>query len=253
MDRKYYSEYYLIEREHWWFRARAKIIQGQIETSGFDYSNLKILNIGIATGASTILLQKYGTVKSIEFDYECYSFVKETLGLDIEQGSILNLPYPDNSFDLVCAFDVIEHVDDDQKGIDEMYRVCKNSGIILITVPANKFLWSNHDVVNQHYRRYSKNEVKQLFKNKGSNLFASYFNLTLFIPVTFVRMLQKTGLFNVSKKGSGSDFNLTTPNIVSKLLYKLMKSENWFLKKKICLPFGTSIILKIQKNKILKV
>lgn len=248
MDRQYYSEYYHIERKHWWFRARAKIIQGQIETTRFDNSNFKILNIGVATGASTILLQKYGQVNSLEFDLECYSFVKETLGLDIEQGSILNLPYPDNSFDLVCAFDVIEHVEDDQKGIDEMYRVCKNSGTILITVPAFKFLWGSHDVVNQHYRRYSKKEIKKLFNNKGKEFFSSYFNLTLFLPIAFVRTMQKKGVFNVKEKGSGSDFNLSTPKFVSKIFYFIMVSENWLLKKNIPLPFGTSIIYKTQKK-----
>jgi len=79
---------------------------------------------------------------------------------------------------------VIEHVDDDKTSVNEMYRVCKSNGNVFITVPAFMSLWSEHDEVNQHKRRYRLNEVKTLFKDRaGKILFSSYFNSILFIPI----------------------------------------------------------------------
>jgi ubiquinone/menaquinone biosynthesis C-methylase UbiE len=76
------------------------------------------------------------------------------------------LPFKDEEFDLICAFDVIEHVEDDLLGIREMKRVCKNEGLMVLTVPAYMFLWSHHDEVNQHYRRYTLKNLKNLGKKK---------------------------------------------------------------------------------------
>jgi 2-polyprenyl-3-methyl-5-hydroxy-6-metoxy-1,4-benzoquinol methylase len=245
MDKNYYVEYYKLERENWWFKSRLEIIRSQIMLIAAGRCDLKILNIGTATGATSIMLQEFGSVKSIEYDKDCYEFVKQRLDIDLEIGSILDLQFPNDGYDLVCAFDVIEHVEDDKKAVAEMLRVCKPNGNIMITVPAFNFLWSKHDEVNHHFRRYTWAMLKPLF-NHEKVVFHSYFNSILFFPITAVRLLGKLIPFN--RKGSGSDFGLVNSPFLNNIFYRLFKSENIFLSSGISLPFGISLMAIARKN-----
>lgn len=245
MDKNYYVEYYKLERENWWFKARLEIIRSQIKRIAKGRHNLKILNIGTATGATSIMLQEFGSVKSIEYDKDCYEFVKQRLDIDLEQGSILDLQFRDEEYDLVCAFDVIEHVEDDKKAVAEMLRVCKSEGNIMITVPAFNFLWSKHDEVNHHFRRYTWAMLKPLF-NSEKVVFHSYFNSILFFPITAVRLLGK--LIPLKRKGSGSDFGLVNSAVLNNVFYRIFKVENIFLSSRISLPFGISLMAIAKKK-----
>ncbi len=245
MDKNYYVEYYKLERENWWFKARLEIIRSQIKRIAKGHHNLKILNIGTATGATSVMLQEFGSVKSIEYDKDCYEFVKQRLDIDLEQGSILDLQFRDEEYDLVCAFDVIEHVEDDKKAVTEMLRVCKSEGNIIITVPAFNFLWSKHDEVNHHFRRYTWAMLKPLF-NRERVVFHSYFNSILFFPITAVRLLGK--LIPLKRKGSGSDFGLVNSAVLNKVFYRIFKVENILLSSRISLPFGISLMAIAKKK-----
>lgn len=245
MEKNYYIEYYKLERENWWFTARLQIIRSQVEKVAAGRKDLRILNVGTATGATSLMLEEFGKVKSVEYDKDCYDFVKERLQIDLEQGSILELKYDDNTYDIVCAFDVIEHVEDDQLAVKEMFRVCKPQGHILITVPAFMFLWGPHDVVNQHYRRYVAPQLKKLLVNHEVR-FLSYFNSILFFPVAMVRVLSK--LIPFKRKGSGSDFGLIESKLLNTLFYKLFIAENALLKRGVSFPFGVSLFAVAKKK-----
>ena len=84
MDSQYYIEYYELERSNWWFTARLEILKSQVKLLFPNRNDLNILNIGVATGATSIMLEAFGTVKSVEYDEVCYQFVKEKLNIDIE-------------------------------------------------------------------------------------------------------------------------------------------------------------------------
>ena len=118
-----------------------------------------------------------------------------TQNFPVTEASIIKLPFENNSFDLVCAFDVIEHVNEDTIAVEELWRVCKPGGNVCITVPAFQALWGTHDIVNGHKRRYTKKELQKLVaeKNDGDILYSSYFNFILFIPIFLFRKI--TSLF----------------------------------------------------------
>ncbi|MDP1728153.1 MAG: class I SAM-dependent methyltransferase [Bacteroidota bacterium] len=243
MDKNYYLEYYDLERNNWWFKARQEIIRSQIIKLTEGKTNISILNIGVATGASSIMLAEFGKVKSIEFDAECFEFVKEKLDIDIEQGSILELQFEPNSFDLVCAFDVIEHVENDQLAAIEMMRVCKPGGFVFVTVPAFMSLYGKHDIVNHHFRRYKSDGLKMLFSEQGSIVYDTYFNSVLFIPIFLVRIINKLIPGILKSKGSGSDFGMIQSKFLDRLFYKIFMFENGLLKKATRFPFGVSAML----------
>lgn len=251
MDKNYYKEYYTLERNHWWFKVRAKIILFLIDKSLSDYPNttLKVLNIGAATGRTSEILSKYGEVTSLEFDKDCCDFAKNNLNLDIINGSILELPFDTETFDLVCAFDVIEHVYDDFTAVTEMKRVCKNGGLIVVTVPAYMQLWSQHDVVNHHFRRYTKTNLLQLFnKIKLTPNFTTYFNTLLFLPIFIFRILGKLIPQKWVRNGAGSDATILSHNgVINKVMYAIFSVE-LILLKFIKFPFGVSLFLSLTKN-----
>lgn len=253
MNKEYYKEYYHSERNHWFFRARNQIILNHIDSLIKNKKDLRILNVGVATGHTSELLSTYGKVKSIEYDEDCFEFTKNNVAsIDLIHGSILELPFEDNSYDLVCAFDVIEHVEDDQLGVNEMKRVCKAGGMVVVTVPAFMSLWSPHDEINHHFKRYKINEVLNLFNSSGEVVYQTYFNFWLFPFIYLYRKINS--VFNLTKKtvkdnaNTGSDLAVMEGNQwVSNSLFWLLKSEIKFIKRRAKLPFGVSVLSSWKK------
>lgn len=250
MDKSYYIEYYDLERKHWWFQVREQIILDQIRNRfGLSKQPFKILNVGIATGRTTEVLMQFGEVTSIEYDKECCTFTRERTGLDVQEGSILELQFNDNSFDLVCSFDVVEHVQDDALAVRELKRVCKPGGVVFITVPALMSLWGKHDEVNHHFKRYKIEEIDTLFGNTDVTLLKrSYFNSILFVPIWIVRVLSRTFPSLFARNKSGSDFTLLKQDsLISKFFYKLFYLEKKWLETR-SFFVGVSVLYAVRKK-----
>jgi ubiquinone/menaquinone biosynthesis C-methylase UbiE len=236
-----------MEREHWWFRVRGDIILDHFRTGIYMGKSLKILNVGAATGRSSEILEPFGDVQSIEYDEPSYQFCRDMLKMKIDQGSITELPYDDNCFDCVCAFDVVEHVEDDRKAIEELFRVCKPGGKIFITVPAFMSLWSNHDVVNHHFRRYRKNQMLLHFESQGGKLLkTTYFNFFLFFPIYLVRSMQKL-LTNKKQEELKPDNDMIESGFINAVFKNIFAIERHLLKK-ISFPFGVSLLVLWEKK-----
>jgi len=245
MDKQYYTEYFTLEREHWWFVVRGKILMQRLQRELPSNRPLQILNIGVATGRTSELLSQFGQVTSLEYDEDCRNFTAARLDMEIILGSILELPFDDDSFDLVCAFDVIEHVEDDRLGVNEMRRVCRPGGHLCITVPAFMSMWGHHDVVNHHYRRYRMRQVVDLLESSpGKMCYQSYFNSLLFVPIWIYRQLSRLLPRKHSVENAGADCSVTSlhslPNIIAG---KIFDFERWLLKLGIRFPAGVSILL----------
>jgi ubiquinone/menaquinone biosynthesis C-methylase UbiE len=249
MDTKYYIDYYDLEREHWWFTARLNILESILTKKILTQYKLKgpinILNIGVATGATTEMLSKYGKVTSLEYDKNCCTFLFEKTGIKAINACVTDMPFPNHSYDLVCAFDVIEHVEDDNLAIHEINRVLKIGGYTFTTVPAFNTLWGDHDVLNHHFRRYKKRNYDYLFStNHIETNYLNNFNFWLFVPIAIVRIFA-----NVTKSGRKKTTITSTDNeglnsnpLVGKILKAIFNSEEYLINNGIKLPFGVSII-----------
>ncbi len=212
---------------------------------------LKILNVGVASGATTLMLQEFGEVTSLEYDADCVKYIQNTLpGFQIDHGTILKLPYETDSFDLVCAFDVLEHVDDDKLSVSELKRVCKSGKNIIITVPYLMLLWGQHDVVNHHLRRYTLRQVKNLFKTDGEIIYSTFFNFWLFPLIAFFRIISNILPKNFMRKNkqAGSDFSVYQPRWIEQFFFSIMCSEKQFIKNKRSLPVGLSVLVSFRKK-----
>lgn len=252
MEPAYYNEYYRNERQHWWFRARESILRDQMErliSEGTIPTRPRILNIGAATGRSSEWLGELGDVVSLEYDADCCRLTRERTGLDIVEGTILDLPWESGSFDVVCAFDVIEHVEDDAGGVAEMKRVCRKDGIIFVTVPASPLLWSEHDEINHHFRRYRMQELKALFKGCDV-LLGTGFNSVLFAPIAVHRVVRRLAdrLSQSRNRPLQSDFSRSQFPVLDGLLETLFRSESLWLSRGIGLPWGVSAMIIARRS-----
>ena len=252
MDNSYVQQYGQLENEHWWFIIRQKIILQTLQkyVTHTNSQTLKILNVGAAAGGSSRWLSAFGEVTSLENDPLFLSYLQHQK-IVVINASVTDIPLADNSFDLVCAFDVIEHVEDDKKAISELIRVCKNDGQICITVPAFQGLWGNHDVVNNHYRRYKikslKNSIDQQF---AAILYTTYFNSMLFLPIFLVRKFRS--FFNRSSKNNDSDFTYFKTNRFTNKLLKIVFGIELFLLRYIRFSFGVSLLMLLKKSSFSK-
>lgn len=249
MDKAYYIQYYRFEREHWWFRARAEILRSYIEAN-LPTSGNAIVNVGAATGRTTEWLSNFGEVQSLEYEKDCIEFVKDKVPFPIRHGSVLELPYADNQFDLVCAFDVIEHVENDLRAVQEMMRVCRPGGSMMITVPAHQHLWSDHDEINHHFRRYSIESLQKLVGQAGQGeiVFTSYFNSRLYPLIRWARKLGNAKNRLWKPRQVKSDFDKFPAGFLNSLLYTIMAGERKTLMKQEKLGTGVSILLHWRKE-----
>lgn len=248
MNTDYLQKYYHYERNHWWFQVRERIIVQQLNVSLPTGKGLKILNAGCATGRSSQMLQQYGEVTSVEKDHDTCMFVRDVLGLPVLECDLEALPFEDEYFDVVCIFDVIEHVDQQEHAISELSRVCKPGGVIYCSVPAYNFLWSRHDEVNQHMRRYTRRGIKLVLEKGFAVEYSTYFNIILFFPILVKRKI----LQRVQKsKEEVSDFesNKTLNGRFFSFFFKRFFSIELLLLRFFKLPFGVSVLLRGRKKK----
>ncbi len=116
--------------------------------------------------------------------------INDDLVVEKKQADACALPYPDGFFDLVLSFDVFEHIENDQQAAGECFRVLKNDGFLLFSVPAFQWLYSSHDRALEHFRRYNKQTIRSITKEaKTTRLF--FWNAILFAPIALIRLIKK--------------------------------------------------------------
>ena len=157
------------------------------------------------------------------------------------KGDITRLPFPDGQADLVLATDVIEHVDDDRAAIQEIARVLKPGGTVLVAVPAFALLWGLQDEVAGHKRRYRKTEVKRMLSEAGLLVKrAYYFNYLLFVPILIARCLLR-----LMRSELRSENEINSP-VINRLLSAIfafdVTTAPWIRP-----PFGVSALLLATK------
>lgn len=193
MERLVYDQMAELDDRHWWYRGRREVLEALIRRVAHPPKNARILEIGCGTGHNFEMLSAFGRVDALELDEQVRRFAEKRLGREIMSAPLPELAgVPDNSYDLIGAFDVIEHIDDDRAGIASIAAKLKPGGKFVMTVPAHAWMWSAHDVVNHHKRRYSKRALRQLIEHSPLRLDAlGYFNSLLFPAAVAERLASK--------------------------------------------------------------
>lgn len=223
---------------YWWHRARRRIID-QLLQRALTGRDLRILDVGAGTGATSKALEKYGRVLAVDASAAATTIAR-TRGLDVARMDAGRLALPDATFDLVVVLDVIEHLYDDASAVRELRRVLKPGGVLLVTVPAYKWLWSSHDVANHHWRRYRRGELKQVLLGANMDVeVCSYVMMSMLLPAAAYRLLERLPGRAVSEEEAHVRFTSVPPL----LNWALSHAAAWggHLAGRVWLPFGLSI------------
>lgn len=245
MNKDFEKKYHSLERDHFWFKARRKYILQLLKDVPRD---AKILDIGCSSGILLMDLEEIGFRKenlfgidiSSEAIQNCHeNGVANTFVMDAQEIILTE------KFDIIIASDCLEHLQDDHKALANWNSLLKPNGKALIFVPAFKFLWSDHDEVNMHFRRYTLKELKQKLKSNGFILQkASYWNFFLFPPIFAVRFIGR--IFKSKNKKMNGDLDKILP--FNENIFQLINLENKFLKYAE-FPFGVSVFSVVKKGK----
>lgn len=245
MNKDYEITYHDVEKRHWWFKSRREYILKLIKNIPLDS---KILDIGCSSGIFMIDLINNGYKKENLFGVD----ISEKAILNSKANGLLNTYVMDaqnislnEKFDLIVASDCLEHLKMDELALVNWVELLKPGGILIVFVPAFHALWSYHDELNMHFRRYTKKELIDKI-NKLNNVTikkSGYWNFFLFIPVLIFRKLNQ---LLVSKQNIANDIKM--PNkVTNSLFYYLIKFENKLLSYT-AFPFGISTFSIIKKN-----
>lgn len=237
-----YLEMAETESKHWWFSGRRFILS--IMINGLNLPrNPKILEVGCGTGGNLQMLARFGDVSAFEMDTNAREIaLKKTNNLYEIRGGYCpdKIPFHGQKFDLICMFDVLEHVEQDTESLMAIKNLLKENGRILITVPAYQWLYGTHDLFLCHKRRYSAVLLHQKIIAAGyRSVRISYFNTILFPLAVMVRIKDKL-LGNTSATGTR-----IPPRIINNVFQKMFEAEG-FLLEHFNLPFGVSLLCVLE-------
>lgn len=235
MDASLFAEMARIQNTHWWFRARRKILARLIEMLNLP-EPAAVLELGCGAGGNLTMLQRFGVVRAVELDASARAYASKISGLNVEAGCLPDrLPEWSDQFDLVCMFDVLEHIEDDAAALRRIRQLVRRGGRVLITVPAYGWLFGPHDRAHHHFRRYTKRALRQKLREAGFRVARiGYFNTLLFPAVVVER------LTNMATNSQRQAVGLP-PAWLNNVLYRVFAIESMFVRH-FLFPFGTSVI-----------
>lgn len=241
MERVVFDRMAELDQVHWWFVARRGILETLLRRVVCPKSEARILEVGCGTGHNLAMLKKFGKVEASELDASARALASKRLGDTVKAAKLPDLSmFERNAYDLVALLDVLEHVPDDLASLRAIHRRLKPGGALLLTVPANPWMWSAHDAAHHHFRRYTRKQLEELFLRSGLEVqLLSYFNSLLFPLVAAARVIGKI-------VGRDSADDRLPSDRVNWLLERIFRLEAGIIGR-IPLPFGVSLIAVVRR------
>jgi SAM-dependent methyltransferase len=242
MKEEFYSLYYALEDKHWWFLGRRATFLQLLDRylpPPPEGRSRQILDVGCGTGTLLRYLARYGDAQGVDVDEQAiaYCHARGVHNVQLFDGS--KLPFGESRFDLVTLLDVLEHIEDDKGTLEEIRRVLRPGGMLMVAVPAYRFLWGPQDEISNHRRRYIAPQMRRLLGEAGFRVRRlSYFNTFLFPVIAMVRVLRPylPKQFQVQ-----SDCTVTKLGPLNRILATIFALEAPLVRR-FSLPFGVSIV-----------
>ena len=236
MDRKVFDQMAKLDATHWWFTARRSILGALIERVVKPPKQARILELGAGTGHNLAMLSRFGQVEASELDPIARDLASERLGRPVLGAALPDLSmFPEGTYDLIALLDVLEHVVDDMGSLAAIFTRLKPGAALLLTVPANPWMWSAHDTAHHHHRRYRKREIAVLAREAGYEIeLLSPFNSLLFPPIAAARLIGRL-------RGDQSSDDAMPGATVNKALEAIFGLERGLIGR-VPMPFGVSLV-----------
>lgn len=236
MERIIFDRMAALDQTHWWYVARRRILSDVIARLVRPPDDALILEIGCGTGHNFGMLGAFGAVDGLEVDDAARQIASARLGRPVGSAPLPELDgVADGSYDLIALLDVLEHVEADTAALASIRKKLKPGGRILITVPANRWMWSAHDTVHHHFRRYNGVDLRTVIAKAGLKAeLVTHFNTILFPLAATFRVLGK-----ITGREEADDAQPAAPlNVAFTSLFALERH----LVGRVPLPFGVSLL-----------
>ena len=241
MDADHYQLDAQLADRHWWWVARRRVLNHLMSRLLSPAEQRRILEVGCSTGSNLPMLQRHGSVQAMEMHEPAAALCRDRHpDIRVYDGGIPD-PLRD-TFDVICLFDVLEHIEDDAGALEWIDDHLRPGGTVLITVPAYRFLWSRHDELAHHFRRYTRPELEKLLGERFDLAYCSYFNTHLFPVIAGIRLLQRL----TGDRGGDSDKAAGGTGPANRILQTVFALERAWMPR-LRLPFGVSIFAAAKK------
>ena len=229
-----------IERRHFWFVARRRLLDALLR-GAVPVGSERALDVGCGTGANTAVLRSHTrSVVGLDYRPEGIATARQQHCEDASfvRGDSARLPFADRTFDVVTALDVLEHVDD-EAALEEIVRVLRPGGAIIVSVPAMPWLWSYRDVDAGHRRRYVRRGLLELFRKSGLEVRRlNYFQCLLF-PLVLTRVVSRKSRVARDREDAPAPMVNSVLSWISRIEVRLSQVVTW--------PFGSSLVAVCRK------
>jgi ubiquinone/menaquinone biosynthesis C-methylase UbiE len=266
MNPEEYERMHALETNYWWFVGRrrlvAHLLKATLKKVPASPSGPVLIDIGCGTGANLPVLRetlgKKGRVFGLDFSPHALKFASAYLnnhlhveGVSLSQGDALALPLADECADVVTMMDVLEHLSDDDLALQEVHRILKPGGALVLTVPAYQHLWSAHDEALHHFRRYEKIGLNSVLRNAGFSIWRLSFAMSLMPPIAWawrkiVLPLQPKRPQDATRHSQGAILP-TVPAWGNQMLVNYVAAEGRILLNR-PLKFGTTLVAVVFKS-----
>lgn len=236
VERSAYSEMYVQEDVHWWFRGRRAVLWSLLRRTAIP-SKPRLLDAGCGTGRNLVEFGVLGPATGVDPSADAVAFCRERGLPDVQKAGLETLPFDTGQFDLLLACDVLEHVQDDVLALRELRRVAATGATLLVTVPAYQWLWTDHDVQLRHFRRYTLREVRRRVMDAGwQPVHTTYFNSILLPLVAPARLAARW----LPSRHGHTDLD-RTPAFLNRALEEPLRMEAAVIARGGRLPAGVSV------------
>lgn len=244
-DRNLFEPLADVEERSFWFRARNRLIVSTFRRHFGDAASFLEVGCGggvvlAAIGEALPHLRLVGG----ELYEEGLAVARRRLpDVELKALDARNLPYEDE-FDVVGAFDVIEHIDEDEEVLSQLVRAARPGGGVLVLVPQHRWLWSEHDEIVEHRRRYTRKELVSKAERAGIEVV----QVTSFVSSLLPAMAVSRAVDRVRKK-TDPIANLE-PGPLNAVFERMLDGERKLIEHGVSLPFGGSLMLVGRKPRL---
>lgn len=240
-------EQYEVESKNWLYRGRSYLIGKCVERYKPASTPLDILEVGAGVGPNIQTLNKFGHVDVTEIDQLGIQKLRESH----EVRHLFTQPIPfelDARYDVICALDVLEHIENHEFAVEWMVDHLKTGGVAIFTVPAFQVLFSSHDEALHHFRRYTAKTLGEILPSSCRILMCTYFNSTLMglavVPRIPSILKHRLGL----KPKQMTKMKSAVPQVVDKVFFGILKAESDLIDKGVRIPIGLSLVCVVGRD-----